>query len=57
LVVDHCHKSQEFRGWLCSDCNGAIGKLGDNLMGVLQAADYLYKSFSVSTHRPQEVSE
>jgi len=57
LVVDHCHKSQEFRGWLCSDCNGAIGKLGDNLMGVLQAADYLYKSFSVSTHQTQEASE
>ena len=57
LVVDHCHKSQEFRGWLCSDCNGAIGKLGDNLTGVLQAADYLYESFSVSTHQTQEASE
>ena len=41
LVLDHCHTTQEFRGWLCSDCNVAIGKLGDDTQGVLKALDYL----------------
>jgi len=40
-VLDHCHTTQEFRGWLCSDCNVAIGKLGDDTQGVLKALDYL----------------
>jgi len=41
LQGDHIHGSTTFRGWLCSPCNTAIGKLGDNLEGVLQAAVYL----------------
>jgi CRISPR/Cas system-associated protein Cas10 (large subunit of type III CRISPR-Cas system) len=38
---DHCHETNEFRGWLCKDCNTAIGKLGDNLEGVMNAVRYL----------------
>ena len=41
LEVDHIHGSTTFRGWLCTDCNTGIGKLGDDLPGVLQAAIYL----------------
>jgi hypothetical protein len=41
LDTDHCHTTGKFRGWLCWGCNVAIGKLGDNLHGVLRAADYL----------------
>ena len=41
LEVDHIHGSTTFRGWLCTDCNTGIGKLGDDLPGVLQAAVYL----------------
>ena len=43
LEVDHIHGLTTFRGWLCSGCNTGIGKLGDNLEGVLQGAIYLEK--------------
>ncbi len=39
--VDHIHGSTTFRGWLCKACNTGMGKLGDNLEGLLQAAIYL----------------
>jgi len=41
LEVDHIHGTSTFRGWLCKTCNSGIGKLGDDLPGVLQAAVYL----------------
>jgi len=41
LQVDHIHGSTAFRGWLCTDCNSGMGKLGDDLPGMLQAAIYL----------------
>tara|TARA_R110000824_G_scaffold387397_1_gene582675 strand:- start:1187 stop:1732 length:546 start_codon:yes stop_codon:yes gene_type:complete len=41
LEVDHIHGSTTFRGWLCRACNTGLGKLGDNLEGVLQGAIYL----------------
>jgi len=41
LQGDHIHGSTTFRGWLCRACNSGIGKLGDTLEGVLQAAIYL----------------
>ena len=44
LVFDHCHKTGVFRGWLCYQCNSAIGNLGDDLEGLLRAVEYLKKS-------------
>jgi len=41
LQLDHIHGSTTFRGWLCGTCNTGMGKLGDNLEGVLQGAIYL----------------
>jgi DNA-directed RNA polymerase subunit RPC12/RpoP len=41
LWVDHQHGSFIFRGWLCSYCNTGMGKLGDNLEGIAQAAIFL----------------
>ena len=43
LAVDHCHETLEIRGLLCSLCNTGIGKLGDNLEGVLRASTYLLR--------------
>ena len=39
-VLDHDHITKLFRGWLCDDCNLAIGKLGDTLKGVMNAVRY-----------------
>jgi len=41
--VDHDHASGAIRGVLCFYCNTAIGKLGDNLEGVMNAVRYLEK--------------
>lgn len=41
MAVDHCHDTGKIRGLLCFDCNVGIGKLGDNLDGVMNAVKYL----------------
>ena len=41
FVLDHCHESEKFRGWVCDHCNLAIGLLGDDIKGVKKALDYL----------------
>ena len=30
LIFDHCHKTDEFRGWICLKCNFRLGQLGDD---------------------------
>jgi hypothetical protein len=44
LALDHCHLTKTFRGWLCAECNTAIGKLGDEIIGVLKALNYLLRA-------------
>ena len=39
--IDHDHKTNEFRGWLCDKCNLGIGKLGDSIEGLENAIRYL----------------
>lgn len=41
--LDHDHTDDSFRGWLCGRCNEGLGKLGDNLEGVVNAFNYLMK--------------
>ena len=48
LHWDHDHETSKHRGWLCSNCNTGIGKLGDNIEGVLQGLTYLVKAGKVS---------
>ncbi len=44
LCLDHCHETGKFRGYLCFKCNTAIGKLGDDFEGVLNALSYLARA-------------
>jgi hypothetical protein len=41
LCMDHDHTTDEFRGWLCRQCNVSIGGLGDDLTGLRRALAYL----------------
>lgn len=39
-ALDHDHSDNSFRGWLCDKCNTAIGNLGDDLEGIVNAMNY-----------------
>ena len=41
ICFDHCHKTGEFRGWLCDGCNLALGLLGDDIIRVTKLVNYL----------------
>ncbi len=43
LHFDHCHKTKEFRGWLCHWCNLALGNVKDDPERLKQLISYLEK--------------
>lgn len=43
LNVDHDHKRNVVRGLLCSQCNMALGRLGDTPQSLLRAFLYVVK--------------
>jgi len=40
-VVDHCHSTDKFRGWLCHSCNRGIGYFEDSTNMMQRAIMYL----------------
>ena len=59
LTFDHDHELDDlgftpleaFRGWLCNDCNLGLGRLGDDVAGLLRALQYLKRA--VTKHQEQ----
>lgn len=45
LHLDHDHKTNKFRGYLCRSCNTGVGSLGDNIEGLQRALTYLRKHY------------
>lgn len=41
LHFDHCHATNKFRGWLCNNCNMALGLLHDNTASLAGLLRYL----------------
>ena len=41
LVLDHCHETNKFRGWLCQNCNKGLGCFFDNTSYLNKAISYL----------------
>lgn len=41
LHFDHCHATGDFRGWLCTNCNTALGHAKDNPETLMNLAAYL----------------
>ena len=40
-VIDHCHTTDKFRGFLCHNCNRGIGVFKDDLKRLHRAVRYL----------------
>lgn len=41
LRLDHCHKTIQFRAWLCNKCNTGFAQLGDTADDLERAARFL----------------
>jgi hypothetical protein len=41
LCLDHDHETGKFRGYLCQNCNMALGKLGDTVEAIRRVLAYL----------------
>lgn len=44
LAVDHCHRTNQVRGLLCTSCNQLIGAAGDEITILEAAIKYLLES-------------
>lgn len=44
LHLDHDHKDNRFRGWLCHYCNTNLGRFGDSIAGLENAIFYLRRN-------------
>jgi hypothetical protein len=42
--LDHDHKTGKFRGWLCHDCNKALGFFKDDVSLMKSAIEYVEKN-------------
>lgn len=42
-VLDHCHNTNTFRGWICHHCNTGLGGFSDCLTKLKKAVIYLTK--------------
>jgi len=43
-VLDHDHKTAQFRGWLCHSCNRGLGGFNDDVQKLKRARHYLNPS-------------
>jgi hypothetical protein len=40
-VLDHCHFTDTFRGYICNNCNLGLGRFNDDVKLLQKAIDYL----------------
>lgn len=53
--LDHDHVYHTFRGWLCETCNIGIGKLGDDLEGIIHALKYLSSRTQIQDNKVLDI--
>tara|TARA_Y100001951_G_C11038895_1_gene129121 strand:- start:98 stop:505 length:408 start_codon:yes stop_codon:yes gene_type:complete len=42
-TLDHDHKTEMFRGWICQHCNNGLGGFRDSIRALERAIEYLKK--------------
>lgn len=47
LNLDHCHNTGKIRGWLCDNCNRALGLFKDNVEVMKTAIEYLERATTI----------
>ena len=59
-VLDHCHHTDQFRGYICNSCNLGFGKFNDDPKMMHRAINYLWNPHGFipppqsSSHEPQQ---
>ena len=43
FCLDHCHSTNQFRGWICQKCNTSLGGFNDDIEILKNAIKYLRK--------------
>ena len=51
LVFDHCHTTLKHRGWLCDNCNRAMGMLGASIDGMFLTVEYIAKTSELTNEQ------
>lgn len=46
LVWDHDHATGKFRGWICRQCNAALGLIGDDYSAVRRLTAYMQGTYA-----------
>lgn len=49
--LDHDHKTGNMRGWLCHECNRALGNFKDNIELIKKALNYLENNNDIPSNR------
>ncbi len=49
--TDHCHETGVVRGLLCASCNTSLGKLGDDVVSLERAAEYLREALKRASEK------
>jgi hypothetical protein len=49
--LDHCHLTNRFRGWICNQCNGALGLAGDTPEAVRRLLEYITQAYEAINRR------
>lgn len=48
-VLDHCHITGNYRGYICEYCNTALGRMQDNIEYLRNMVEYLEKNVQVES--------
>ena len=51
-VIDHCHETEAFRGWLCHKCNRSLGGFDDSVEILNRAISYLKGELNENARHP-----